>query len=64
MGYPVGRRPRVGCQPEATERHKNTLRRYKGLHYREVEELLAERGLRAEHVTVWTGVQRYGQEME
>ena len=30
----------------------------------EVEELLAERGLRAEHVTVWTGVQRYGQEME
>src|SRR5258708_21836458 len=30
------------------------------LSYRDVEELLAERGLRADHVTVWRGVQRYG----
>ena len=28
------------------------------------EELLAERGLRADHVTVWRWVQRYGPEME
>ena len=28
--------------------------------YRDVEELLAERGLRADHVTVWRWVQRYG----
>src|ERR1700676_4785363 len=34
------------------------------LSYRDVEELLAERGLRADHVTVWTRVQRYGPEME
>jgi IS6 family transposase len=33
--------------------------------YRDVvEELLAERGLRADHVTVWRWVQRYGPEME
>jgi transposase-like protein len=30
------------------------------LSYRDVEELLAERGLRADHVTVWRWVQRYG----
>ena len=29
------------------------------LSYRDVEELLAERGLRADHVTVWRWVQRY-----
>src|SRR6478672_4588362 len=34
------------------------------LSYRDVEELLAERGLRADHVTVWRWVQRYGLEME
>src|ERR1700722_18416839 len=34
------------------------------LSYRDVEELLAERGLRADHVTVWRWVQRYGPEME
>jgi transposase, IS6 family len=34
------------------------------LSYRDVEELLAERGLRADHVTVWSWVQRYGPEME
>jgi IS6 family transposase len=28
------------------------------LSYRDVEELLAERGLRADHVTVWRWVQR------
>ena len=30
------------------------------LSYRDVEELLVERGLRADHVTVWRWVQRYG----
>jgi IS6 family transposase len=34
------------------------------LSYRDVEELLAERGLLADHVTVWRWVQRYGPEME
>src|ERR1700723_1607859 len=34
------------------------------LSYRDVEELLAERGLRADHLTVWRWVQRYGPEME
>jgi transposase-like protein len=32
------------------------------LSYRDVEELLAERGLRADHVTAWRWVQRYGPE--
>ena len=32
--------------------------------YRDVEELLAERGLHADHVTVWRWVQRYAPEME
>jgi hypothetical protein len=30
------------------------------LSYRDGEELLAERGLHADHVTVWRWVQRYG----
>jgi len=34
------------------------------LSYRDVEELLAERGLHADHVTVWHWVQRYAPEME
>ena len=34
------------------------------LSYRDVEELLAERGLKADHVTVWRWVQRYAPEME
>ena len=34
------------------------------LSYREVEELLAERGLHADHVTVWRWVQRYAPEIE
>src|SRR5246127_3529037 len=34
------------------------------LSYREVEELLAERGLLVDHVTVWRWVQRYAPEME
>ena len=33
------------------------------LSYRDVEELLAERGLHADHVTVWRWVQRYAPEM-
>ena len=32
--------------------------------YRDVEELLAERGLLVDHVTVWRWVQRYAPEME
>src|SRR6202051_4937494 len=34
------------------------------LSYRDVEEFLAERGLRADHVTVWRRVQRYAPELE
>jgi transposase-like protein len=34
------------------------------LSYRDVEELLAERGLHADHVTVWRWVQRCAPEME
>ena len=34
------------------------------LSYRDVEELLAERGLHADHVTVWRWVQCYAPEME
>jgi hypothetical protein len=34
------------------------------LSYRDVEELLAERGLLVDHVTVWRWVQRYGPELE
>ena len=34
------------------------------LSYRDVEELLAERGAHADHVTVWRWVQRYAPEME
>src|ERR1700746_4194800 len=34
------------------------------LSYREVEELLAERGLWVDHVTVWRWVQRYAPELE
>ena len=34
------------------------------LSYRDVEELLAERGLYADHVTVWRWVQRYAPELE
>src|SRR6478736_8574860 len=33
------------------------------LSYRDVEELLAERGLRIDHVTVWRWVQRYAPEV-
>src|SRR5271166_6880783 len=32
--------------------------------YRDVEELLAERGLLVDHVTVWTWVQRYASEIQ
>ena len=34
------------------------------LSYRDVEELLADRGLHADYVTVWRWVQRYAPEME
>ena len=34
------------------------------LSYRDVEELLAERGLRVDHVTVWRWVQRYAPEIQ
>ena len=34
------------------------------LSYRDVEELLAERGLHADHVTVWRWVQRYAPKLQ
>jgi transposase-like protein len=34
------------------------------LSYRDIEELLNERGLRADHVTVWRWVQRYAPEIQ
>jgi IS6 family transposase len=34
------------------------------LSYRDVEELLADRGLHADHVAVWRWVQRYAPEMQ
>jgi hypothetical protein len=34
------------------------------LSYRDVEELLVERGLHADHITVWGWVQRYALELE
>jgi hypothetical protein len=34
------------------------------LSLRDVEELLTERGLRADHTTIWRWVQRYGPELE
>jgi IS6 family transposase len=34
------------------------------LSYRDIEELLNERGLRSDHVTVWRWVQRYAPEIE
>src|SRR6202140_2147510 len=34
------------------------------LSLRDVEELLAERGLAADHTTIWRWVQRYGPELE
>src|SRR3954453_7392549 len=34
------------------------------LSYRDVEELLAERGIAVDHVTLWRWVQRYAPEME
>ena len=34
------------------------------LSLREVEELLAERGLEADHTTIWRWVQRYGPELQ
>ena len=34
------------------------------LSYRDVEELVAERGLHADHVTVWRWVQRYAPELQ
>ena len=34
------------------------------LSYRDVEELLAERGLSVDHVTVWRWVQRYAPEIQ
>src|SRR5437879_1989189 len=34
------------------------------LSFRDVEELLTERGLEADHTTIWRWVQRYGPELE
>jgi transposase-like protein len=42
---------------------RNRYLRY-SLSLRDVEELLEERGLQADHTTVWRWVQRYGTELE
>ena len=34
------------------------------LSFRDVEELLSERGLETDHTTIWRWVQRYGSELE
>ena len=34
------------------------------LSFRDVEEMLSERGLEADHTTIWRWVQRYGPELE
>ena len=34
------------------------------LSFRDVEELLRERGLEVDHTTIWRWVQRYGPELE
>ena len=34
------------------------------LSFRDVEELLSERGLKADHTTIWRWVKRYGPELE
>ena len=34
------------------------------LSFRDGEELLGERGLKADHTTIWRCVQRYGPELE
>ena len=40
-----------------------TIFRY-SLSLRDVEELFTERGLEADHTTIWRWVQRYGPELE
>ena len=53
-------------QGEAIRNRKSSFWRFLrfSLSYRDVEELLAERGLHADHVTVWRWVQRYAPVME
>ena len=46
------------CEPEVILLAVGWYLRF-SLSYRDVEELLAERGLHADHVTVWRWVQRY-----
>jgi IS6 family transposase len=35
-----------------------------GISYRELEEMMAERGIRVDHTTLYRWVQRYGPEIE
>jgi len=51
------------CEPEVILLAVGWYLRF-SLSYRDVEELLAERGLLVDHVTVWRWVQRYAPEME
>jgi len=51
------------CEPEVILLAVGWYLRF-SLSYRDVEELLAERGLYADHVTVWRWVQRYAPELE
>ena len=53
-------------QGEAIRNRKSSFWRFLrfSLSYRDVEELLAERGLHADHVTAWRWVQRYAPVME
>jgi hypothetical protein len=52
--------------PKFLKRSTNskTVQRRDSPPHRDVEELLAGRGPRADHVTVWRWVQRYAQELE
>ena len=62
---PDSRRPdiRIGRAPEVILCAVRWYLRY-SLSLRDVEELLDERGLKADHTTVWRWVQRYGPELE
>ena len=51
------------CEPEVILLAVGWYLRF-SLSYRDVEELLAERGLSADHVTVWRWVQRYASEIQ
>ena len=75
-GIPVSRENQeTTIQPQTTNRKSDHRSSFEillavgwylrfSLSYRDVEELLAERGLDADHVTVWRWVQRYAPEIQ